>query len=182
MAYLALVSAIEGRRTGLAATAGIALGLLAIGAAATLGLAALVATSSLAFQLLRWAGALYLFWLAWDAWAEERAAPSGQAGAIVGTAGHFVRGFVTNLLNPKAGLFFLAVLPGFADAARPVLPQTVVLTLLYVAVATAIHLSIVGLAGTASAWFGDSAHRRLGRRIFSVLLATVAIWFLLRTD
>lgn len=181
MAYLALVSATEGRRTALAATAGVALGLLTIGAAASLGLAAMVATSTLAFQVLRWAGALYLFWLAWDAWGSEREVSPGRAQLSDGSARHFRRGFITNLLNPKAGLFFVAVLPGFIDPARQVLPQSVVLIVLYVAVATAIHLAIVGLAGTARLWFDNAANRRRGRGIFALLLAAVAVWFLVRT-
>jgi threonine/homoserine/homoserine lactone efflux protein len=181
MAYLALVSATKGRRLGLAATAGVALGLLVIGAAAALGLAALVAASPVAFQAMRWAGVLYLLWLAWEAWTGGGEVSPGRVDPAQGPARYFRRGFITNLLNPKAGLFFLAVLPGFVDSASAVLPQTAVLTLLYVAVATAIHLAIVGLAGTARRWFDDPASPRRGRRIFAVLLTGVAIWFVLRT-
>lgn len=181
MAYLALVSATEGRRLGLAATAGVALGLLVIGAAAALGLAALVAASPVAFQAMRWAGVLYLLWLAWEAWAGGGELSPGRVDPAQGSARYFRRGFITNLLNPKAGLFYLAVLPGFVDPARAVLPQTAVLTLLYVGVATAIHLAIVGLAGIARRWFDNPAGRQRGRRIFAVLLTGVAIWFVLRT-
>jgi len=181
MAYLALVSATEGRRPGLAATAGVALGLLVIGAAAALGLAALVAASPVTFQAMRWAGVLYLLWLAWEAWAGGGEVSPGRVELAQGPVRYFRRGFITNLLNPKAGLFFLSILPGFVDPATAVLPQTAVLTLLYVGVATAIHLAIVGLAGTARRWFDNPAGQQRGRRLFAVLLTGVAIWFVLRT-
>ena len=67
MAYLALLSASIGRRAGFAATLGVALGLLIVGLAAALGLAAVIANSRLLYEALRWAGVLYLFWLAWEA-------------------------------------------------------------------------------------------------------------------
>lgn len=181
MAYLALLSAIEGRRAALAATAGVAFGLLVIGAVAALGVAALLAASPLAFQVTRWLGVLYLLWLAWDTWRSDGDQAPHKAGPAASSARHFRRGFMTNILNPKAGLVFVAFIPGFVDPAQPVLPQTAVLTLAYVGIATAIHLLIVGLAGTARHWFEHPARRRTGRRIFAVLLAIVAVWFLANT-
>src|ERR1700759_3514659 len=74
MGYLAVLAASAGRRAGLAATAGIAVGLLSAGIASSLGLAAIVAASSLIYELLRWGGAFYLLWLAWEGW---RDAPEG---------------------------------------------------------------------------------------------------------
>ena len=63
MGYLAVVAASAGRRAGLAATAGVAVGLLSAGIASSLGLAAIVATSGLVYELLGWSGAFYLLWL-----------------------------------------------------------------------------------------------------------------------
>ena len=65
MAYLAVLSAVKGRRAGYAATAGIALGLMIVGFATALGLAALISNSYLGYEVLRWGGVAYLFWLAW---------------------------------------------------------------------------------------------------------------------
>src|SRR5262249_56822814 len=78
MAYLAVLGASIGRRAGFAATLGVALGLLIVGLAAALGLAAVIANSRVLYEALRWAGVLYLFWLAWGAWGrqeEKLAAP-----------------------------------------------------------------------------------------------------------
>lgn len=182
MAYLALVSALEGRRAGLSATAGVAIGLLVIGLAAALGLAALINTSPLAFAILRWGGAAFLVWLAIEAWRGGGEVSPERAVLTDGEAvRHFRRGLVINLLNPKAGLFFVAVLPGFVTPGADLVGQTVLLTLLYVALATGIHLFIVFSAGTTHQWFQDPARQQNTRRVFAVLLAAVAAWFIFST-
>ena len=79
MAYLAVLSTFTGRRTGVAATLGIALGLMLIGLASALGLAAVIANSRLLYEGLRWIGALYLFWLAWEGWRGEQETSPGNA-------------------------------------------------------------------------------------------------------
>lgn len=174
MTYLALVSASEGRRTGFATVAGVALGLAVIGAAAALGIAELVSASSTAYEMLRWGGIFFLLYLAWEGWRD------GGAGAPVAekdTLRYFLRGLVTNLLNPKAAIFYVAVLPTFVDPARPLLPQTLTLTLVYVAVATLIHALVVVLAGAATPFLTDPRREGLARRLLSALLAVVALWF-----
>ncbi|MBC2776369.1 LysE family translocator [Parasphingopyxis marina] len=181
MGYLALVSAVEGRREGLSATAGIALGLAIVGLAAAFGLAALLAASPLAFALLRWGGVAYLLWLAYEAWTSATELSPSRANHRQSAARHFRRGLIVNLLNPKAGIFFIAILPGFIDPTRAIAPQTALLTILYVVLATAIHLTIVALAGTAQRQLSDPGRQRLARRTFAVLLAGVAFWFLLET-
>lgn len=176
MAWLALVAATEGRRPGYAAVAGVALGLGLVGIAATFGLAALIAATPTLFQALRWGGILYLLWLAWDGW---RDADGGgeDGGGDTTLARAFRRGLVTNLLNPKAAVFYVAVLPGFTDPGAPVLGETLTLTAAYVAVATVIHAGIVTLAGAADALLGDPRRSRTVRRALSASLALVALWF-----
>lgn len=177
MAYLALVSALEGRKSGLAAVAGVALGLTVIGSAAALGLAALIEASPVAYQVLRWGGAAYLVWLAWDAWRGDDTDVEAEHEPRT-LWKHFRRGFVVNVLNPKAGLFYIAILPGFIDPERAIGVQTATLTAIYVAVATGVHLLLVALAGTASRFFTDGPRERMARRVFAALLVGVAIWFL----
>jgi LysE type translocator len=81
MTYLAALSLSNGMRTGYAAFAGVALGLMTYGVIAALGLAALIDNSSLFYGLLRWSGVAYLLWLAWESWASERqAAPQAADG------------------------------------------------------------------------------------------------------
>lgn len=181
MAYLALVAATDGRRSGYAAVAGVALGLAIVGLATALGLSAVISTSPLAYQILRWGGVAYLLWLAWDGW---RGAGEPAEHAALGSSlrRYFRRGLITNLLNPKAAVFYVAVLPGFITTAAPVTPQAIGLSLIFVAVATAIHAAIVTLAGSAAGFLNDPRRSRIARRALSLALACVAIWFAWKTQ
>lgn len=176
MGYLAILSATHGRRSGLAAVAGVALGLLIVGIAAAIGLAAVITNSPFLYGLLRWGGVAYMLWLAWEGWIEsdDPVEPSKQGAQALSK--FFKRGLITNLLNPKAGVFYVAVIPTFVDRALPVTFQTVTLSLVFVAIATAIHFTIVMLAGSA-AWLLDNPRRsKIVRRVLSVMLAMIAVW------
>jgi threonine/homoserine/homoserine lactone efflux protein len=153
MTYLAALSLSNGMRTGFAAVAGIALGLMTYGVIAALGLAALIDNSPLLYGLLRWGGVAYLLWLAWESWASEReTSPDATDGKDDRPWLAFRRGLITNLLNPKAAVFYIAVLPEFIQpGAGPVIVQTLLLSVVYVAIATSIHSAIVALAGTLQA-------------------------------
>jgi threonine/homoserine/homoserine lactone efflux protein len=178
MAWLAMVAAAEGRRPGYAAVAGVALGLALIGLAAALGVAAIVETSPGLFQALRWGGVAWLLWLAWDGWRDADDTIEISDGDILRA---FRRGLVTNLLNPKAAVFYLTVVPAFVADPEAPLSSTLVLTAAYVAVATAVHALIVALAGAARPWLVIRERRRVVRRALSLALAGVALWFLWTT-
>ena len=116
-----------GARAGVAAALGIAAGCLVHVAAAALGVSALLAASATAFALLKWAGAFYLVWVGVQmlrAALRPGATDNIAAGAIPASAGAGLdaqvpraavwrRGFLTNVLNPKVALFFLAFVPQF---------------------------------------------------------------------
>jgi threonine/homoserine/homoserine lactone efflux protein len=180
MAYLAVLSASVGRRAGFAATLGVGSGLMIVGLAAALGLAALIASVRLLYEALRWGGVFYLFWLAWEGWRGDENTSPGPAKVTPADSKYFLRGLVTNLLNPKAGIFYLAVLPTFADEAQPVLGQTVTLSAIYVAVATGVHSTVVLLADVARPWL-DQERGAIVRRVLSLLLVAIAIWLLFAT-
>lgn len=175
MTWLAVVAATEGRRSGYAAVLGVSLGLAVIGLAACFGLAALITDRPMVFQVLRWVGVGYLLWLAYDAWRDADADSGGPVG--VRAARYFRRGLITNLLNPKAAVFYVAVLPGFLPVGGDQIAESVALTLIYVAVATAIHGGIVTLAGTARLLLEDPVRERMIRRMLAVALVLVALWF-----
>jgi threonine/homoserine/homoserine lactone efflux protein len=177
MAYLAVLSASNGRRAGFAATLGIALGLLIIGMAAALGVAALISNSPLAYQLLRGGGVLYLLWLAWDGWKEEPETSPGKTDDQEQNSKFFKRGLIVNLLNPKAAVFYVAILPGFITAASSAALQAITLTLTYVVIATAVHSLIVLLGGTAREFLNNRRRRLIARRVLSLALAAIAFWF-----
>ena len=172
MTYLAIVSVSNGWRAGFATVAGVALGLAIIGLIAALGVAAIIQSSDTLYQMLRWAGVIYLLWLAYEAWRGETAPEERPA-----DVSHFLRGFVTNLLNPKAAVFYVAVLPEFVNNSLPVISQTLTLSAVYVAIATLIHSVIVVLAGSLEPLLTDPVSERRVRRFLSLLLALVALWF-----
>lgn len=181
MGWLALLSAGEGRRAGFAATAGIALGLAIVAAAAALGLAQLAQSSPFVFNLLRYAGAGFLLYLAWEAWMGERELSPSTVHKHRSPVKHFRRGVIINLLNPKAALFFIVVLPVYIAPGQSVASQTIQLSIAYVAAATAIHAAIVLLAGRAHRWLATDAYAQKTRRLFALMLAGIAIWFFVDT-
>ena len=179
MAYLALIAAIEGRKPGYAAVAGVALGLAIVGLAAALGLSALITTSPLAYQLLRWGGVGYLLLLAWAGWSgAEGFAGHAKAGSSLGL--FFRRGLITNLLNPKAAVFYVAVLPGFLAAGAGV-ADWVTLSAVYVFVAIGVYAGIVTAAGVVRDWLANEARERVLRRGLSLALVGVAVWVVWKT-
>lgn len=109
-----------GPRAGVAAALGINAGCVVHALAAAFGLAALLAVSATAFNAIRWAGAAYLLWLAWGmaraAWRGSDPAAAQAAAAPRSWAADFRVGLLTNVLNPKVALFFLAFLPQFIAA------------------------------------------------------------------
>lgn len=172
MTYLAIISVSKGRRAGFATVAGVASGLAVLGVIGAVGVAAIVQASPPLYQGLRWAGVVYLLWLALDGWRGEKDGFSDGFGS-----GHFVRGLVTNLLNPKAALFYVTVLPEFIDQSKPLMGQTLVLSAVYVSVATLVHGLIVVLAGSLRPFLTARRKEMLVRRTLSLLLALVALWF-----
>lgn len=173
MTYLAVVAAAQGRRVGFATVAGVALGLASVGLVAAVGVAELTTALPLVYEGLRWTGVLFLLYLAWDGWTssgkDDGADPSRQR--------FFLRGLLTNLLNPKAAIFYVTVLPTFIEADLPALPQSLFLTAIYVAVATLVHGMIVLLAGAIRPLLTDPKRERAIRRVLSAALALVALWF-----
>jgi threonine/homoserine/homoserine lactone efflux protein len=143
--YIVTRTLAQGRQSGLASVAGVALGNAGNAIAAALGLAALFAVSSLAFTVVKWAGAVYLVYLGVQALRASdapRDAPAVRAQAL---SRIFRDGFVVALLNPKTTLFFAAFLPQFMRADAPQLAQSVLLGMLFVGVA-AITDSLYALA------------------------------------
>lgn len=174
MAWLAALSLAEGRRAGLAAVAGVSLGLAGIGVAAVFGLAAVLDGNRMLYDILRYAGAGFLLYLAWEGW---RGADGGEDEKM-GRKAAFRRALAQNLLNPKAALFYIAVLPLFlVPGGQNVMAQSLVLVAIYVAVATAVHAGIVLFAAGVRPYLVAGPHERLVRRLLAFSLALVAIWF-----
>ena len=173
MAWLAGLAATEGKRSGFAAVAGVALGLLANGALAALGLATLLTAMPALLQGLRLAGAAMMVWLAIEAWRGAEKAPPPTA-----TRRAFATGALLNLLNPKAYLFFVVVAPEFMGGRTLGLAEALTLALVSTVIATLIHLAIVLAGSRAQAWLADPARTCWVRRGFAVVMLGVAASFL----
>jgi len=118
--YIIGTSIASGRRVGLASALGISAGCVVHTIAAALGLSAILATSATAFFVVKMAGAAYLVYLGIRALiARPDAISPLQNAATVPTGLAFRRGVLTNVLNPKVALFFLALLPQFIDSDSP---------------------------------------------------------------
>jgi threonine/homoserine/homoserine lactone efflux protein len=154
-----------GPRAGMAANAGIAVGGMVHTVIAGLGLGALVAAHPVAFDVIRWAGVAYLLWLAVQS---LRAGPMAVRGEVaVRSLGRvFLDGLMVNLLNPKVILFILAFLPQFVDPSRAVLPQFLVLGLVF---------SLGGLVvnGVVAVFAGGVGQRLAGSAVFARWLGRV---------
>lgn len=178
MGWLALLSAARGRLIGYAAVAGIGLGLSISAIAAALGLSLVISTTPWLFQALRVAGSLYLLYLAWEAWTQSDG--DGKNGLDAAPSHYFKQGLISNALNPKAYLVYAAILPQFLGSTAA-LKDVLLLSALYVAVATAVHAGIATLAGSAKSLFQDEARAKLLSRIAAVLLVGIAVWFFATT-
>jgi threonine/homoserine/homoserine lactone efflux protein len=178
MGYLAVLSLARGWQAGVAAVTGVALGHAAYGVAAALGVAAVIDRSPLLYGILRWAGVAYMFWLAYEAWASEaETSPDVVRDHYSSSWLAFRRGLIANLLNPKAAVFFVTVVPTFMRPDGSVVMQTLVLSGLFVAIATVVHLAIVIMANRVQHFANEPERRRPVRRALAVVLAGIAIWF-----
>lgn len=178
MAYLTLVAAQRGVRAGLVTVAGVTVGLLVWLLASIGGLVEIAAARPGLLWALKWAGVGYLVWLSIDTW---RSADGPEAmGPAAG--GLFGRGFLTNILNPKAALLYVSLIPAFVARAPTGLPvAALTLGLIHIAVSTLVHGSIVIGAALSRQRLQDFRAWRPRRliRLCAVGLAGVAAWMAL---
>lgn len=123
----------RGRRAALYASLGCTAGIVPHLLATILGLAALMHTSALAFQTLRYAGVAYLLYVAWATWKDRSAFTLDDAPHQSSAPSLVFRGVVLNILNPKLTIFFLAFLPQFVPPGANPLPQLMLLSGVFMA-------------------------------------------------
>lgn len=149
--YIVLRSMVQGPRAGLASVTGVAAGNLGNATVAALGLAAVFAVSSLAFTLVKWAGAAYLIWLGIRMLRSVSDRPADQPEIAPLPLGRiFTDAFVVALLNPKTALFFAAFLPQFTRTGEAHALQSLALGGIFVAIAAATDTLYALTAGTVS--------------------------------
>jgi threonine/homoserine/homoserine lactone efflux protein len=150
MIYLVSRSICQGRAAGLISLGGVALGFIVYMVCAAFGITALLLTVPFAYDALRFGGALYLLWLAWQA-----VKPGGRSPFQVrdlpvdNTRKLFTMGFVTNLLNPKIAVLYLSLLPQFIDPQHgSVLGQSLSLGFVQIGVSITVNALIAITAGS----------------------------------
>ena len=160
--YVTARSVSQGRRAGFASMFGIETGEVAWIIAAATGVAAVLSASTQALDVLRFGGAGYLVYLGIQRWREVERPATPEPARLSRV---FIQGVVTQLVNPKVAVFFVAFLPQFLNPSEPIAPQVAFLGAVYVAVAVAVDTSYVLAASAVSARFMRSAtaQRRSGR-------------------
>lgn len=179
MIYLISRSIAQGTGAGLISLGGVALGFVVYMASAAFGITALLFAVPYAYDALRLAGAGYLLWLAWQA-----LKPGGRSPFHVkdlppdGPRKLFLMGLLTNLLNPKIAMLYLALLPQFIDpAAGNVLSQSLALGAVQIAISVSVNALIALSAGSIAVFLRTRPFWALVQRW---LMGTVLAVFALR--
>ncbi|MCC6535094.1 MAG: LysE family translocator [Burkholderiales bacterium] len=159
--YIVARSVSQGRRAGLSSVTGVALGNLCNALGAAVGLAALFAASSLAFTVVKYAGALYLIFLGLQMLRASGRPSIALSELPVSTSRVFRDGFVVALLNPKTTLFYAAFLPQFMTPSAAPIVQSALLGCIFVAIAAGTDVLYALGAGRVAESL--SARGRLGR-------------------
>ncbi len=147
--YTLAAALTRGGKAGVVAAFGCTLGIIPHIAAAIFGLAALLHTSALAFEAVRWAGIAYLLYLAWSALRAGGTFETDDAAAPRSMRDVVVTGILINVLNPKLSIFFLAFLPQFVSPGAPnVVPQMLGLSAVFMALTFVVFVAYGMMAAT----------------------------------
>ena len=177
MIYLISRSITQGGAAGIVSLGGVALGFVFYMLCAAFGISALLLAVPYAYDALRLAGAAYLLWLAWQV-----VKPGGRSPfqvkklTVDGPKKLFAMGFVTNLLNPKIAMLYLALLPQFIDPAGSVLTQSLVFGSIQTVISVSVNAVIALAAGSIALFLGQRPTWLLVQRyLMGTVLAGLAV-------
>jgi threonine/homoserine/homoserine lactone efflux protein len=178
MVYLVSRSICQGRAAGYVSLAGTATGFIVYMLATALGLTALIMAVPIAYDVLRFAGAAYLAWLAWQALKPGGRSPF-QVRALAPDSPRrlYVMGMMTNLLNPKAAMLYLSLLPQFIDPARGhVFTQSILLSTIQICVSMAVNSMFIAAAGSIAGFLAERPTWMMAQRwLMGTVLGGLAI-------
>jgi threonine/homoserine/homoserine lactone efflux protein len=178
MIYIISRSICQGRRAGIISLFGVIAGFFVHMFAAAVGCTALFMEIPLAYEALKWAGAAYLLYLAWQAVKPGARSPFEARDLPVDPPRRLVlMGFLTNLLNPKIAMFYLSIFPQFVSPAHgSVFSQSIELGLTQIAVSFTFNLCIALSASSLAAWFARSPRWLVMQRyVMGTVLAGLAL-------
>ncbi|MGK5545324.1 LysE family translocator [Streptomyces sp. URMC 127] len=184
-ALILRTAAVGHRRRAWGVVAGIQTGTLVWGVLSSLGITALLTASHLAYTALRWAGAAYLVWMGCriliPALRRRGGAESGSADApedapeTGGFRAGWRRGLVTNLLNPKMGAFYVAVLPQFIPAGAPHVATGTLLACVHIVFATVWAAVLIAFARALRTTLQKASARRVLDRVTGTVIAAFGV-------
>lgn len=178
MAYLLSRAICQGRTAAVMSWAGVVLGFIVHMVCAAVGLTALFMAVPLGYELLKFAGALYLLWLAWQALRpgarspfEPQPMPPEPAPKL------FAMGLLTSILNPKVAVFYLSVLPQFVSPeGGSVLGQSLVLGSTQICIGAAVNLLVALSAAHVARWFARNRFwLAVQRYVMGLVLGALAL-------
>ncbi|WP_342708312.1 LysE family translocator [Bradyrhizobium sp. B124] len=178
MMYLISRSITQGPAAGIVSLGGVALGFVFYMLCAAFGITALLFAIPYAYDALRFAGAAYLLWLAWQAVRPGGRSPfQVKALKVDGPHKLFAMGFITNLLNPKIAMLYLALLPQFIDpAGGSVLTQSLALGSIQIVISVSVNAMIALAAGSIAVFLGTRPTWLLVQRwLMGTVLAGLAM-------
>ncbi|GAA3227478.1 LysE family translocator [Nonomuraea helvata] len=173
-ALILRTSVLAGRRPAWGVTLGIQVGTLTWGVVTAAGLSALLSASRLGYEILRWAGVAYLVWMGLRMILARQAAHDEPEQAVRFMGG-FTRGLVTNLLNPKVGAFYVAVLPQFIPEGAPHAAMGLLLAGVHVAEGLLWSAVLIGFASLMSGFLRTPTVRRVLDRLTGVVIVGFGI-------
>jgi threonine/homoserine/homoserine lactone efflux protein len=175
-ALILRTSLLAGKRPAWGVVLGIQLGTLAWGLLTAVGLSALLAASQFGYDVLRWAGAAYLVWMGLRMLLARGDAPGEEkAQQEVRFRTGFRRGLVTNLLNPKVGAFYVAMLPQFIPQDAPHAVMGLLLAGVHVGEGLLWSAALIGFAALMSRTLRTPFVRRLLDRITGVVIVAFGV-------
>lgn len=155
--FVLMQSALYGKKAGVLVTLGLCTGLIVHTSAVAFGVATIFQTSVVAFMVLKLVGAMYLLYLAWQAFQSSVHRLDASVPALRSNAALYRRGIIMNITNPKVTIFFLAFLPQFTSPDHGTLaPQIFLLGGLFIFVSLTIFSTIAFMAGSLGNWLNTS--------------------------
>lgn len=166
----------HGFRKGYLTTVGLILGIWTQALIVALGLGALIATSPLAYQVVKWAGVAYLVYLGVQQWrSEPKPFSATQEGGGVTARSLILRGWGVNAINPKGTVFMLAVVPQFLDLTQPLVPQYLVVVATLTFTDAVVMGGYTALAARVLKELQSVEHLRLLNRVFGTLFIVAGL-------
>jgi threonine/homoserine/homoserine lactone efflux protein len=166
---------LEGKTKAFQAALGINLGCIVWGVIVACGLGALLMTSDLAFNALKWIGAIYLTWLGLNLLLKPRSQLASLNNSAVTTQNWFMKGFWGNLLNPKVGIFYISFLPQFIpQSASPVI-WTMSLVMIHVVIGLIWSIFLIAAMQSISAYLKQPKFIRYMDRVTGSIFILFAL-------